>query len=130
VEIALNLVWLGVSVALLVICGVHVARAGEDRSRYMAAVALVCLVCFLFPVISMTDDLNSSGPALLEPSKLKNVLSHVPALVTLLPWIALLMPQENGRAVMERQRDARLPLQEILTFSLSRRPPPARLVVS
>jgi hypothetical protein len=129
-EIALNLVWLGVSVALLIICGIHVARAGEDRSRGMAAVALVCLVCFLFPVISMTDDLNSSGPALLEPSKLKKILPYAPALVTLLPWIALQMPQENCWAALERQRDAGLPLQEILTFSLSRRPPPVRPVLS
>jgi hypothetical protein len=129
-EIALNLVWLGVSVALLIICGIHVARAGKDRSRGMAAVALVCLICFLFPVISMTDDLNSSGPALLEPSKLKRILLYAPAIVTLLSWIALQMPQENGWAVLERQRDAGLPLQEILTFSLSRRPPPARPVLS
>jgi hypothetical protein len=129
-EIALNLVWLGVSVALLIICGIHVARAGEDRSRGMAAVALVCLICFLFPVISMTDDLNSTGPALLEPSKLKKILPYAPALVTLLPWIAVQMPQENRWAILERQRDAGLPLQEIIPFSLSRRPPPARPVLS
>lgn len=116
--------------AVLVICGIHVARAGEDRSRYLAAVALVCLVCFLFPVISMTDDLNSSGPAMLEPSKLKKILPYAPALVTLLPWIALQMPQENCWAALERQRDAGPPLQETLTFSLSRRPPPVRPVLS
>lgn len=124
-EITLNLVWLAVSVALLVVCGTHVVQAGEDRSRGMAAVALVCLVCFLFPVISMTDDLNSAGPALLEPSKLKKLLPSTQAILTLLPWLMLQKPQEIKWAAPDRRRDVQLPLQEVLTFSLSRRPPPA-----
>ncbi|HEY6305426.1 MAG TPA: hypothetical protein VI488_03080 [Candidatus Angelobacter sp.] len=116
--------------ALLVIFGIHAARAGDAVSRGMAAVALVCLVCFLFPVISMTDDLNSSGPALLEPSKLKKLMPSTQAVLTLLPWLALQKPQETSWPAPERQLDVSLPLQEVLTFSLSRRPPPALLALA
>jgi hypothetical protein len=129
-EVTLNLVWLGVSLVLLVVSGMHLARSGADRSRGMAAVAVVCLICFLFPVISITDDLSSAAPALLEPSKLKKLMPSTQAILTLLPWLMLQKPQEIKWAVPDRQQDVRLPSQHILTFSLSRRPPPALLVLS
>jgi hypothetical protein len=132
-ETALNLVWLGVSAALLIACGVHMSRAGEDRSRAMAVIALVCLICLLFPVISMTDDLNCTGPALVETSKLKKLAASAHVVLTLLSWPALLQaPQENRWAAPDRAPDIRRPLQEVFAFSLNRRPPPllSRLVLS
>lgn len=117
--------------ALLVACGAHVARAGKDCSRGIAAIALVCLICLLFPVISMTDDLYN-GPALMEPNKLKLLAQSAHVVLTLLPWSALQAPQENHWAAVDRQPDVRLPLQEAFSFHLSRRPPPVqpRVVLS
>jgi hypothetical protein len=130
-ETVLNLVWLLVSAVVMTVFGAHAARAGQDRSRGMAAIALVCLICLLFPVISMTDDLYS-GPALLEPNKLKQLVQSAHCVLTLLPWNVLQAPQENNWAALDRQPDVGLPLQEAFSFSLSRRPPPAqpRLVLS
>jgi hypothetical protein len=127
-EIALNLVWLGVSLGLVVFFGVQAAPVAERRRRGMAAaVALVCLVCFLFPVISMTDDLYSSGPAMLEPSKLKKLVVSTQVVLTLLPWIALQKPQEDTWAPLGLPpADIRRPLQDVLAFDMSRRPPPSR----
>lgn len=129
-EIVLNLVWLSISAALLIACGARVARASDDRTRLMAAIALVCLICLLFPVISMTDDLNSSGPALVEPSKLKKLVASAHVVLTLLPWPALQAPQENRWAALDRMPDVRRPSQEIFAFNLSRRPPPRQPALS
>jgi hypothetical protein len=122
-ELALNLVWFGFSVLLLLAGLVHVARHGERLSPALAAVALVCVACLLFPVISMTDDLNS-GPAMLEPGKLKKLVQVVHVVLTLLSWNALQAPAESCWLALDRPPDTTLPLQEIFSFDLSRRPPP------
>ncbi len=98
----------------------------------MVAIALVCLICLLFPVISMTDDLNCSGPALVESSKIKKLVASAHVILTLLPWPALEAPQENRWAALDRTPDLRRPSLEILAFNLSRRPPPLslRLILS
>ena len=105
-------------------------RAGDSRRHGMAAVALVCLVCFLFPVISMTDDLYCSGPAMLEPSKVKKLVSPAVVVLTLLPWFVLQKPRESSWAPLGLQPDVRRPAQEVFAFHLSRRPPPPRLVTA
>jgi hypothetical protein len=125
-ELALNLVWLAVSMALLLIGCRQVSLAPADRSRTIAAVALVCLVCLLFPVISATDDLHDTGPALLETNKLKRLAPSSPAALTILPWLALRPPQENRQASLSQPADVTLPLLEVLPFHLHRRPPPAQ----
>lgn len=125
-ETALNFVWLGVSLALLVIGSVQVLHAGEDRSRGMAAVAMVCLICLLFPVISMTDDLNSGSLALLEPNKVKRILSPAHLVSIALP---LIVPQLllESRTPFSRLWEIEIfhHPQELAAFHLSRRPPPA-----
>jgi hypothetical protein len=93
----------------------------------MAAVALVCLICLLFPVISMTDDLNSNGPALVESSKLKRLASSAHVVLTLLPLPALLAPQENRWATLDREPEDRRPLEVVCVFNSHRRPPPHQL---
>ena len=123
-ELTLNLVWLAVSLALLVVCGQQVSRAGARPRCGVAAIALVCLVCLLFPVISATDDLHDSGPALLEPNKLKRLASSAPAVIALLPWLALQPPQQSRLASLGRPADVRLLIEEALCFELNRRPPP------
>jgi hypothetical protein len=125
-ELALNLVWLVVSLALLTLGARQVSLAAADRRRTIAAIALVCLVCLLFPVISATDDLHDSGPALLETNKLKLLAPSSTAALTVLPWLALRPPQENRLASLSRPEDAPLPLLEVLPFHLHHRPPPVR----
>lgn len=123
-ETLLNLVWLGVSATLLLICGTHVARARQIRSRTMAAIALVCLICLLFPVISMTDDLNSGNLAFLEPNKAKKMLSSVHLAAMVLPWLSLQAPMQANWMALCRHPDARPRQLDLVCFSLSRRPPP------
>ena len=125
-ELTLNLAWLAISMALLTACGWRVSRSGADVRRGIAAIALICLVCLLFPVISATDDLHDSGPALLETNKLKRLAPSAPAVLTLLPWLALHPPQESHRALLSRPADVRLPSLEALPFDLYRRPPPSQ----
>lgn len=123
-ELALNLIWLGVSTLLLLAGVAQVTHGADDRSATFAAIALVCLVCLLFPVISMTDDLNSGGPAIIEPGKLKNLVQSVPVVLTLLSWSALQAPPEAGWLTRDRQPALLIPNQEFFSFDLSRRPPP------
>lgn len=126
-ETLLNLVWLGVAATLLVVWGTHVARARQIRSRSLAAIALVCVICLLFPVISMTDDLNSGNLAFLEPSKAKRLLASVHLAAIVLPWLCLQIPvQTNWIALRRQPNDRRPPRLELVSYSLSRRPPPSR----
>ncbi len=90
----------------------------------MVAVAVVCLICLLFPVISMTDDLNCSGPALVESSKLKKLTASAHVVLTVLSWPLLLAPQENQWAALDRMPEIGRPLQEVFVVNLTRRPPP------
>ena len=125
-ETALNLLWLGVSLTLLLVSSLRVIQASQNRSRAMAAVALVCLICLLFPVISMTDDLNSGTLALPEPIKLKKFLSLTYLFAAVLPRIAFPMkPAIERRAFQDgRVSDVRV-YEDRFAFQLSRRPPPS-----
>jgi len=126
-ETVLNLVWTTVSLGLLLTCGIHVLRGGEDRRRGMAAVALLCLVCLLFPVISATDDVNAASPALVEPSKVKKLVASPTAVLTVMPLLDLLRPQDNSKASLELPPDSRRPQQDVFAFHLCRRPPPLQV---
>jgi hypothetical protein len=123
-ETILNLVWTSVSLGLLVACGIHLLREGADRRRAAAAVAVLCLVCLLFPVISATDDINAASPALVETNKLKWLAAWIPAVLTLLDWPALLSPTENRWATID-VIPILAPLSEAFAFQLNRRPPPS-----
>ena len=65
-ELFLNLVWLGLACAT---CGAFLSwsrqqpRGHSDRKVHVA-LALVCGVALLFPIISVTDDLHSDAAAL------------------------------------------------------------------
>lgn len=128
-ETILNLVWTSVSLGLLSVCSIHLLRGGADRRRVAAAVAVVCLVCLLFPVISATDDINSASPALVETNKLKRFAACTPAVLTLLPWPALDLAPENRWAFIELSPDMPL-LSQAFAFKLHRRPPPLLLPAS
>ena len=123
VELILNLVWLGISLAALTVGCVKVADTQQGWRRGATVVALLCLICLLFPVISATDDLNNAGPAMLEPSKLKRLLPSLQIAVAWLPWMIALPPLEKKWLAL-RQPEPFLLLQENFSFELHRRPPP------
>jgi hypothetical protein len=123
VELVLNLVWLGISLAALTVGCVKVADTQQGWRRGATVVALLCLICLLFPVISATDDLNNAGPAMLETSKLKRLLPSLQMAAALLPWL-IAQPSLENKWLAWSQPDSRLPLQELFSFELHRRPPP------
>ena len=125
-ELTLNLAWLILSAGLVVL-GVAYGKSGHRTSeqRIAAAIALVCLIAFLFPVISMTDDLNSAA-VLPENSQNKQwlVMSSMFAVVTA-GFVAAFAAQSStwadGSILAESPRKS----QDAFSFDLSRRPPPA-----
>jgi len=129
VELTLNLVWLGLSALLLLFCCRHVSVSTIDRNRGLVVLSLFCVVCLLFPVISMTDDLNSS-PALPETSKLKKITLPAQIVVALLDRIVLQAAQERTWDALTLQLDSRHPSEELVTFQLNRRPPPSTHLLS
>ena len=122
-ELILNLVWLGISLAVLTAGCLQVPRSQQGWRRSATVVALLCLICLLFPVISATDDLNNAGPAMLETSKLKRLLPSLQMAVALLPWLTV-QPLLESKWLALVQPAPLLLLQESLSFELHRRPPP------
>jgi hypothetical protein len=59
-ETLLNLVWLAITVAAVWLWRFRwtVSRQNPRHSTRMEAVAMVCVLALLFPVISLTDDLH------------------------------------------------------------------------
>jgi hypothetical protein len=119
VELTLNLIWAGLAVALLLLW----RRLGftDGKRAAVALLALICVICILFPVISMTDDLNAS-PADPETVKLA-VLTPSPTADE--PWILVHDAHASPfRYEIETQPDYQSPVHSFLSFLLTRRPPP------
>jgi hypothetical protein len=126
-ELALNIAWLILSLALVAACIAYGRPAVNSRShRIVVAISLACLIAFLlFPIISMTDDLNSGVP-LAEISKPRHLLPTIElfALVgtgLLIAFSAQSSTWADGSILSELGS----PSQETLSFHMSRRPPPA-----
>jgi hypothetical protein len=79
-ETILNLVWLAVTVAGVCLWRFRwtVSRKNPTHSMRMEAVAMVCILALLFPVISLTDDLHPEI-ALVEASSGKRNASLIAA---------------------------------------------------
>ena len=125
-ELVLNLVWLVVAAASLLLGGIHALRHPRRHGTFVVAAALVCIVCFLFPVISISDDL-SNNPPLSEPSKSKKSIS-TDALTQARLLSVPALPDPPGRAMqyaMHSQTEVSLS-RERVWFNLDRRPPPKR----
>ena len=60
-ELALNLLWAGLSAILLTLWFRRSCAFGTDRRSAVALLALVCVICVLFPVISMTESWTHQG---------------------------------------------------------------------
>ncbi len=70
-ELALNVLWvlLGL-VAALFRWRCHSARARKYQALPASILALGCALALLFPIISVSDDLNAEQPAMEESSRL------------------------------------------------------------
>jgi len=73
-ETILNLVWLAVTVAAIWLwrCRWATSRRNPTHSTTMEAVAMVCVLALLFPVISLTDDLHPETVAVDAASGKRN----------------------------------------------------------
>jgi len=94
-ELALNLIWLGLSVGALLNflrkrhCYARTRDAGDrplatgagwgaQVSFCQALVALVCVLVLLFPVISASDDLHPTAQAVMEDASKRGQLRMAP----------------------------------------------------
>ena len=73
-ETILNLVWVAVTVAAIWLWRFRwtVSRQNPRHSTRMEAVAMVCVLALLFPVISLTDDLHPETVAVDASSGKRN----------------------------------------------------------
>lgn len=125
-ELLLNLVWLALSAAVIGFFGTCLIARTSGKESMAGWIALACVVCLLFPVVSMTDDLNSSA-AMAEPSKLKKLLLPAQIIVGLLAHVFVYSaPQHVWARLMGEQSPQ--PTQVALSFKLNRRPPPSSLL--
>jgi hypothetical protein len=75
-ELALNLIWLGLALAGIALLGSNLSHAAEHSARRLSnrqkIIAMSCALIILFFVVSMTDDLHDQEVAV-EESKLLRV---------------------------------------------------------
>lgn len=89
-ELLLNLTWLAIAIAAFARLGVWASTETDRRRIHLAVVATACVIVLLFPIISITDDLEGSAAVLEESATIKRVVAsavllHVmPALVATL----------------------------------------------
>jgi hypothetical protein len=125
-ELALNIAWLILSASLVILgatCGKPGRRTNEQRVAVF--IALTCLIAFLFPVISMTDDLNSAA-VLPETNQSKQWIGMTSmfAIVTA-AFVAAFSVQSSAWAGGSILAASPRISQDAFAFDLSRRPPPA-----
>jgi hypothetical protein len=74
-ELILNLAWLTLAFAAFARLAVW-ARGETDRRRvWIVALATVCVVVLLFPIVSITDDLQESVAAVEETFAVRRVVA-------------------------------------------------------
>lgn len=122
-ELALNIAWLVVAAALLLLCGVRALSFTEKRRRITALIALVCLMWLLFPIISITDDLNT-GQSVFEATAVKDNQFTDVVKAFLSPLFAVPALSQTAWREINLHADLCDITQEFFSFDLSRRPPP------
>ncbi|HEY2497561.1 MAG TPA: hypothetical protein VGK24_10855 [Candidatus Angelobacter sp.] len=91
--------------------------------------ALLCIICILFPIISMTDDLNAS-PAEPEPPQSQQAMLP-PSLMGSGAWTLVYDRHASPfRHEIEAQPTFLPPAHVFLSFLVTRRPPPRQLASS
>jgi hypothetical protein len=127
-ELALNIAWVIVAAAVLILCGGHALAFTERRRRITALVGLSCLIWLLFPIISITDDLHSEQ-AVLERTAIKKVgpQNEIVSLFAAAPVLTALPLLHGTWREVNLNADLTHIEQEFFAFALSRRPPPQSL---
>lgn len=124
-ELALNLVWLVLAAGLLISWGAHALSFPEKHRLATAALALACVICLLFPVISITDDLNSGATVFEARNLIKKWSVSIETPGALLPAMTSV---SSGRHATWREVDwsagVFLHSREFFYSNMSRRPPP------
>ena len=106
-ELLLNLVWLLVALASAAKFAVWSLSAGRSR-RFVVAVATVCVLALLFPIISITDDLHMKKAVVEEARTIALVTAAAVVVVELVVIgivhrAAVALPQSHiAAAVVER----------------------------
>jgi FtsH-binding integral membrane protein len=125
-ELALNLVWLFLALGLLLTWGVRVFSFREEHRVATAAIALACVICLLFPVISITDDLNSSAALCEARTLIKKLSLSLDAAGALLSAVTAVSSVRHAAwREVNLHADVFHQLHELYASNLSRRPPPA-----
>lgn len=125
-EFALNVAWMVLSLTLVVVCVIYGRPAFNSKAqRIVVAVSLACLIAFLlFPVISMTDDLNS-GAVLVETTNSKHWLPAIALFSLVGTGLVIAFSAQNSTwADGSILSELGSPSQQMLSFHMSRRPPP------
>jgi len=122
-ELILNIVWAGIAGTLLLFWAAPRLVRVDARRSAVTLLALMCVICILFPIISMTDDLNAS-PA--EPETVKSTLAMQPAfLLTSGSWTLVYDPHQTVFChEVQTQPDFGPPGHALVSFFQTRRPPP------
>lgn len=129
-EFALNVLWAVVSLVLLL--GITKAGSRYQAQRALRGFAILALICVLFPIISITDDLNSA-PAMVETRQSPEFASQnqhssgpagtLPALLAVQALTSVPQQQESISATTT------ILLHDVFAFNQSRRPPPSLVQV-
>ncbi len=132
-ELSLNLAW--VALAALMFCQwLHLAlRTGPDRNiqnRRAQFVALAVLLLILFPVISVTDDLQAiQNPAETDSSiRRDHIVSHAHSIPSAVVALPLPVFAERSFGALSLRAPGNLPapaLDHPALASVQNRPPPA-----
>ena len=85
-ELLLNLVWLAVAIAAFARLGVWASAETDRRRIRLAVVATACVIVLLFPIISITDDLEASAAVVEESATVRRVVAA--AALHVLPIVA------------------------------------------
>jgi len=123
VELTLNLIWAGIAATLLALsAGPRFVRPQKYRAG-IALLALLCVICILFPIVSMSDDLSAS-PA--DPETVKSEQAMLPHfLLAGSAWILVYDPHALAfRHEVSTQPVFAPPAHSFLSFFVTRRPPP------
>jgi hypothetical protein len=137
-EAILNLIWLAITLGAIWLWRFRWAasRRNPRHNVRLEAVAMVCIVALLFPVISLTDDLHPEVVPVDSISSKRNLCllapvsahpNHAKAPSSVRPWVALVLhfPREIKLAfsgfVLSRPASQ---ASSICWASSSRSPPP------
>lgn len=128
-ELLLNLVWLAAALLVVAVGFTHASAGASSAERWQIAIAVVCLCVILFPVISVSDDLQQVEFASESRTVvLSEVHSHLHTNLLFISLLLLLLLQ----AILAVSYFSRkmfipaFPLDAFLCLVVSR-PPPAVL---